>query len=226
MNAAHHPRGQTLVELALVLPLLISVLFAVISFGLWVFYQQQLTNGAREAARYAALHSATSQCPTVSNLLPNPVPPGGYYLCDRPQDRWPFMTAAARQASFGLDRSQVWLSACWSGYKDSFGNYDALPTDPSTGLPNTFNWCSIAAVDPRKHAEDVPQPDYPNSCRPPLTSAVDDQASDLAQSTSNNSSQVTVFACYLWRPPLAGFLLVPSIVTMRSVITEAVRYQQ
>ena len=219
-------RGQTLVETALVLPLLVGVIFAVITFGLWVFYQQELTNAAREGARYAALHSATSQCPTVSNLLPQPVPPGSYYACDRPADRWPFMTQAAREATFGLDRSQVWLSACWSGFRDSTGNYDALPVDPSTGVANQFDWCDIGGVDPRTDTNAVAQPDYPNSCRPPLTTGVDDRASDLAASTSNNSTQVTVYACYLWRPPLAGFLLIPPVVTMRSVITEPVRYQQ
>ncbi len=43
-----------------------------IVLGLGVFYQQELTNVAREAARYAAIHSATAQCPTVSNLVPGP----------------------------------------------------------------------------------------------------------------------------------------------------------
>jgi hypothetical protein len=136
------------------------------------------------------------------------------------------MTDAARRATFGLNRSGVWVSACWSGYKDTSGNYDALPTDPATGLANSFAWCTIAGVDPRRNASNIPQPDYPTSCRPPLTTGGDDQASDLAASTSNNSSQVTVFACYLWNPPLAGFLLIPQTVTMRSVVTEAVRYQQ
>ena len=38
----------------------------VIVFGIGLFYQQQVTNAAREAARYAAIHSATSECPTRS----------------------------------------------------------------------------------------------------------------------------------------------------------------
>ena len=36
------------------------VLTGIITFGIGVFYQQQLNNAAREAARYAAIHSATS----------------------------------------------------------------------------------------------------------------------------------------------------------------------
>lgn len=219
-------RGQALVEFALVLPLLVALLVGVMTFGIWVFYQQELSNAAREAARYAAIHSATSQCPTVSNKTPNPVPPPYYYACDRPQDRWPLMTAAARDATFGLDRSALWVSACWSGYVDSLGGYDALPVDPATGQPNAFSWCTIGGVDPRSQTASIPQPDYPNSCQPPLTTASDDTASDLAASDSDNANQVTVYACYLWRPPMAGFLLIPQTVTLRAVITEPVRYQQ
>ena len=46
-------RGQALVEFALVFPLFLMVLFSIISFGLYIFYNQQLANAAREAARYA-----------------------------------------------------------------------------------------------------------------------------------------------------------------------------
>ena len=60
-----------MVEFALVAPLFILTLVGIITFGAGVFYQQQLTNAAREAARYAAIHSATSQCPTRSWVTPN-----------------------------------------------------------------------------------------------------------------------------------------------------------
>ncbi len=61
-----------MVELALAVPLFMVVLVGIIVLGIGVFYQQELTNVAREAARYAAIHSATAQCPTVSNLEPDP----------------------------------------------------------------------------------------------------------------------------------------------------------
>ena len=49
-------------------PALIVMLFGIITLGIGVFYQQQITNAAREAARFAAIHSATSQCPTVVRI--------------------------------------------------------------------------------------------------------------------------------------------------------------
>lgn len=49
-------KGQSLVEFALVLPLLLGLLCGIIDFG-WVYYNQiTLANAAREGARYAVIH--------------------------------------------------------------------------------------------------------------------------------------------------------------------------
>ena len=45
-------KGQALSEFALVFPITILTIFAVIVFGLYIFYQQQVTNVAREAAGF------------------------------------------------------------------------------------------------------------------------------------------------------------------------------
>lgn len=48
--------GQSMVEMALVLPILLILVGGILDFG-WLFYNQlALTNAAREGARYAALH--------------------------------------------------------------------------------------------------------------------------------------------------------------------------
>lgn len=133
------------------MPLLCMVVFGIIILGLGVFYQQQIANAAREGARYAAVHSATAQCPTVSNLQPDPglLPaPNSYYACDAPAGRWPLMSASARQAVFGLSAGAVRTTACWSGYwtKDTAGGwaaYDQVALDPLTGNPNEFRDCSV-----------------------------------------------------------------------------------
>ena len=66
---AGRSRGQALAEFALVFPIAMAVIFGIIVFGLWVFYQQQLTNVAREGARYAAIHSP-SMAETSSMTVP------------------------------------------------------------------------------------------------------------------------------------------------------------
>lgn len=220
-----HAGGQTMVELALVAPLFFMVIFGIIILGIGVFYQQQIAHAAREAARYAVVNTGSAQCPTVSNLPPDAaVVASSYWACDPPATRWPEMTAHARQSVFGLSRSAVHVSACWSGFwtKDTslnWADYDALPRDQTTQAPNPFRQCTIGGVDPRLSAESL-------SCPAPITSASDDMASSYVTSTGGNTNQVTVYACYEWRPPLAGFLLIPPTMTMRAVITEALQYQQ
>ena len=54
---ARRDRGATAVEFALVFPLLLVMLFAIIDFG-WVLNQQMsVTAAAREGARYFAIHN-------------------------------------------------------------------------------------------------------------------------------------------------------------------------
>ena len=49
-------RGQSIVEFALVLPILLILLCGIIDFG-WLYYNQiTLNNAAREGARYAVIH--------------------------------------------------------------------------------------------------------------------------------------------------------------------------
>jgi hypothetical protein len=82
-------RGQGLAEFALVLPLFLMMVFAVIDLGRVIWAYDNLGNGAREGARYASVHgsSGLTICPTGpgSNLQPENVaacPPLGADLKD------------------------------------------------------------------------------------------------------------------------------------------------
>lgn len=222
------PCGQGLAEFAVVVPIALLLMFGVISIGLWIFYQQQLTNVAREAARYAAIHSSTAICPTTSWRDPN-APPSSYPLsprCDGPEEGWPRMVAQARRSVWGTDPASIRVNACWSGYVkpevdvSSYADYSESAGFPiadhppvESGVANQFVQCTIAGVDPVAQTANLP-------CGDRLTTPADDPASDIPD------NQVTAYACMEWSPPLAGFLLIPSSVTMRAVITEVVRRQQ
>jgi len=228
-------KGQALVEFALVFPLFVLLLFSIIVLGLYVFYNQQLESAAREAARYASIHSSTSRRPTVSNIDPigpNLPPSGSYARFDAPEDGWPFMTAAARSAVAGMAPNQVTLAACWSGIVDHTvnpPNADVLPGDPN----GTFTECTIGGTNPRTNPDGLP-------CPAPSTigsaSGVsggkadgDDKASDIAVGIGNSlhyPTTVTVYTCFNWTPPMAGFVIIPSQITLRAVATEALQRQQ
>jgi hypothetical protein len=224
-------RGQALVEFALVFPLFVLLLMSIITFGLYVFYNQQLQNAAREGARYAAVHSSTAQRPTVSWI--NPIGsnrPGSYARFDAPENGWPDMTGAARSKVWGMAPNQVSLSACWSGYIDPATtppNADVIPTAPGA----TFADCTINGVNPRTNPGGL-------ACPAPATTPSaggvdsghadgDDKASDLAYSnTQHYPTTVTVYTCFNWTPPMAGFVFIPNQIPLRAVITEVLQRQQ
>lgn len=248
------PRGQALTEFALAAPLFVTLLLGIIVLGMVVFYQQEVTNAAREASRYAAVHSATARCPTVSNLPPAPAllpAPNSYWECDMPADRWPNMTAAARDKVFGLNAGALNVTACWSGYwtRDTNGDYPADGYDEVAvnvdGTTNDFRQCSVEVyawtpgqdessvasslqvINPRTSQNTAGEKVRVDCTRQfPVTTASDDMASSYAASNAHNANQVTVLACYAWHPPLAGFLLIPQTDHIVGVVTEAMEYQQ
>lgn len=218
-------KGQTLVELALILPLFVMVIVGIIALGMGVFFQQQVTNAAREAARYASIHSATAQC-AVDSKLPPTSPPITYVPCPT---GWSDMIQAGRSLIFGIPPSQVKIVACWSGYRinDLSGNptgaYDAAP-------PNTYDvlgtidssWapCTIDGRDPTVDANLI-------GCTDALRSTVVDQASSMSEGPGRVvANQVSAYACYNWQPPMAGFLLIPETVILRGVISQPMERQQ
>jgi hypothetical protein len=213
------PTGQAMVEFALVFPIFAAVMFGIIVLGIGIFYQQQLTNAAREAARYAVIHSSTAQCPTNS-WWPPQNPPNSYTVCDYPAEGWPDMVGYARGKVWGIDRTKVYISACWSGYQDISNNRDQPPIDPVTNDPNTFVDCTIGGFNPQTEGDSI-------SCPPPATVPADDTASNDARSTPlHNTNRVTVYVCYPWQPPLSGFLGIPNVLTFRAVLSEVLHYQQ
>lgn len=230
------PLGQALVEFALVFPLASLLIFGIIVFGLYIFYQQQLTNVAREGARYAAIHSSTAICPTSGWRDPQ-APPTTYrpypLSCDGPNNPadpypWPSLTKHSRSFAWGLNPSSVFVNACWSGYAPSgtvinspqdysaasgFPRADQPPLDPATGNPDVFAPCTINRIDPVNNTGAL-------GCGSGMTTAADDPSSDIP------GNQVTIYACFQWTPPLSGLLMIPSTVTMRAVITQVIQRQQ
>jgi len=211
-------RGQTLVETALVMPLLVMFLVGIVAFGIGVFYQQQLNNAVREAARHAAIHSATHPFCSTASWLPPATAVADYEACDRPDNGWPEMRDSARNASFGLDRNAVRISACWSGFwRMSGGAKVAAAYDeraPTAATPDTeFFECHIGGIDPEAATSSLP-------CPPPVTTPSDDEASNMP------GNHVTVYGCYVWTPPLAGFVVQPDSITIRTVATEIIHQQR
>jgi hypothetical protein len=67
-------RGQSVVELALVLPMFLALLFGMIDIGRIIWASDAVTNAAREGARYAIVHGGGDvvKCPTGPGVNTTP----------------------------------------------------------------------------------------------------------------------------------------------------------
>ena len=64
MSTTKRPRGQALVEFALILPIFLIVLLAVFDVGRLVFIYNGITNAAREGARLAIVNQTSASITT------------------------------------------------------------------------------------------------------------------------------------------------------------------
>ncbi len=77
MNTRAHPRrgssasgsGQTMVEFAAIATVFLLIVFGVMSLGIAVYSYNTISNAAREAVRYAVVHSPTSSNPATTTQI-------------------------------------------------------------------------------------------------------------------------------------------------------------
>lgn len=128
---ARASRGQAMVEFALIIPVFLMLLFALLDFGRVVFAQQAVTQAAREGARTAMVAALD---PTISTAA---CPGTGTYCRIR-------TAAKAQAAGINLtDTNITGASSCASGFTDSTGTcfYPSGVTcgDPTNPPPVVVN---------------------------------------------------------------------------------------
>lgn len=77
----HDDRGAVAVEFALLVPLMVIILFAIIEFGIALTYTLGYASGAREGARYAAVHCKPEATTCTDTLIQDRIVasmPSGY----------------------------------------------------------------------------------------------------------------------------------------------------
>jgi Flp pilus assembly protein TadG len=62
-------RGQNLVEFALVLPILISMMLGIVDFGFIYFIRGSVENATREGARYGAIHAPITTADNIKTRI-------------------------------------------------------------------------------------------------------------------------------------------------------------
>ncbi len=75
-SRSHGPRGQALVEFALILPVLLLLIFGLIDGGRLIFTYNTLQNAARDAARVAIVNQSTAGTNTCDTTSATAYPTG------------------------------------------------------------------------------------------------------------------------------------------------------
>jgi Flp pilus assembly protein TadG len=71
MTRRNKPRGQAMVEFALIFPIFILLLVGIFDLGRVIWVNDTLATAAREAARFAIVHGPKSACPVgPSTVIP------------------------------------------------------------------------------------------------------------------------------------------------------------
>jgi len=101
MRMRRGSRGQALMEFAIVLPVFLAMLLAIVDVGRVVWANNSLANAAREAARFAIVHggSAGTACP-VGPPGPDVIFPPVSASCPYPSPSTQAIVDVARQFAF------------------------------------------------------------------------------------------------------------------------------
>jgi TadE-like protein len=127
------PRGQAMVEFALVFPIFILLMVGMFDLGRVIWVNDTLATAAREAARFAIVHGAKSLCPV------GPAPFGTV-----PDPSCLVSTSPSRQAI--KDVAQKWaagtsanvtVSVCYGAVTSCAGDVDQVITPAPTTVRGT-----------------------------------------------------------------------------------------
>lgn len=132
MSRHSKPRGQAMVEFALVIPIFILLLVAIFDFGRVVWVNNTLATAAREAARFAIVHggSEATLCPVG--------PPAATAVIDQSACTFPVSPSkeaikeVAHKWAAGTS-ADVTVSVCYGELTTCTGDVDALNAKNSRG---------------------------------------------------------------------------------------------
>lgn len=117
-----HQRGQALVEFAIVIPVLLVFMLAIVDFGRGIYIYSVISDAAREGARYAIVHGSLAPADGEQASGPGTSDPTGSL----------YVVPAATAVAYGLDTNSLRVGVCWG-----FGC--TVPADCSAGTNTASN---------------------------------------------------------------------------------------
>ena len=138
-------RGQSMVEFALILPILMFLLVGFFDLGRVVLAHDALGHAAREAARYAIVHggSSANPCPVGPPNLPITVVPAASVACPYPSPSKESIRIEAREQAAAAG-STVTVQVCYG--QGCTGDTDIVGATNKRGTPVTVTVHSTVAM--------------------------------------------------------------------------------
>jgi Flp pilus assembly protein TadG len=131
MTRRAKPRGQAMVEFALIFPIFILLMVGFFDFGRVIWVNDTLATASREAARFAIVHGSKSLCPVGPGAA---IPPSPGCLFPSPS-RQAIKDVAQNWAS-GTS-AQVTVSVCYGVVTTCTGDVDQVTTPAPTNTRGT-----------------------------------------------------------------------------------------
>jgi Flp pilus assembly protein TadG len=149
ITSSRHEKGQGTLELALVLPIFLTLLLGVFEIAFLFFYSVSVSNASREAARYAA----TSGCPSSTACLDADVQ---YYQdCTGIKNR-----AIAKAPGIGLTASNIAIS--YDHGPNNSGVISTIADACSSSTPNLATGDRVVVTVTKQFTLIVPIPGLKN----------------------------------------------------------------
>jgi len=144
-GTSSRPRGQSLAEFAIVLPIFLLVVFGMIDIGRVIWATDNITNAAREGARYASIHGGSevleSFCPTGPSLAGTPQPGCAAWS---PDSKEPTRTATRNFLVASGSSTTVWV--CYYATTACSGNTDESGVTNARGVYVTVTVQAVVPI--------------------------------------------------------------------------------
>ena len=131
MTTRRKPRGQAMVEFALVFPVFILLMVGLFDFGRVIWVNDTLATAAREAARFAIVHGGTSLCPVGPPAPGTEIPPVSA-TCPFPAPSRQAIKDVAQHWAAGTS-ANVAVSVCYGNVTSCSGDTDEANASDKRG---------------------------------------------------------------------------------------------
>jgi Flp pilus assembly protein TadG len=147
MTRRDKPRGQAMVEFALVFPIFILLLVGLFDFGRVIWVNDTLASAAREAARFAIVHggSASNTCPMGPAAATAVVPPVDTIACPVYSPSRQAIKDVALSWASGTS-SDITVSVCYGAVTSCSGDTDYAGPPSATNARGTQVMVTVTSL--------------------------------------------------------------------------------